>query len=394
MRKLSLLILISLSLLLALPALAQQDETPAPQPASQTSSSPGYLGLDIFERAGRAFQAEDYQQAVTDYSLFILLNPTDSESYYRRALVYLQLDQTDSALADLNQALDLPSPTPELTARLYDLRAVIYIERDQIETAISDLNAGLKAAPESPLLYLRRGRLLAFQEQYDQALADFDQLIELQPDLPDGYILRALVLTQLERYDEAISDYNHLIELQPDDPLAYSSRAQVYLQQENYQAALTDLNDAIRLEPRSAELYLLRGSAHAHLGHQTETAQDYLDWSRGQRTDLNTDLVLRPGESQTIQLEAGLIYVLGFRGKAGQQVTITAVARADQDTDPLIILVDSQASPLIADDNSGGKFDARIQDFILPVDGEYGVIVSQAAGRGDGSLRVLLQVSP
>ena len=108
---------------------------------------------------------------------------------------------------------------------------------------------------------------------------------------------------------------------------------------------------------------------------------------------MNTDLSLRPGESQVIQLAAGKFYVFGYRGKAGQKVTITASARSGESVDPLLVLLDSQAVPLVGDDDGGGNFDAAITDYTLPTDGVYGIVVGYAGGSTDGAVRVLLNVA-
>jgi tetratricopeptide (TPR) repeat protein len=394
MRKIA--VLFMLIVLVVAGIVSAQDSTPSPAPTAAPSGQSqisGYIGLDIFTRAGVAFQNQDYQQSVTDYSLFILLNPTDSESYFRRASGYVQLNDYTSALADLKHALELPSPSSDLTGRMYALRAAIYIDQQQTDAAMADLNAGITAAPSLPTLYYQRGRLYAAQNQPEKALADFNKLVELAPTVSDGYALRAAVNTQLQNYDQALSDLNQLIILTPNDATPYADRAQIYIQQKKYEPALADLNDAIRLSPGSPGLYLLRGSVNNEMGNTADSAKDYFEWVRTQQTHINTDLMLRPGESQVVQLQAGQIYVMSFRAKAGQKVTISASARPGETTDPLLILMDSQANPLVANDDSGENYDAAIQDYTLSAGGDYGVIVGYARGGSDGPVRVLLQIA-
>jgi tetratricopeptide (TPR) repeat protein len=392
MRKIALLFALMLA---AIGTVFAQDVTPTPTPAPQSQQQvSGFVGGDIFVRAGLALQNQKYQQAVTDYSLFILLNPTSSEGYFRRAFSFIQLNDYNSALADLSHALDLPSASDELTARMYSLRAAIYIDQKQNDLAMADLNAGIQVDASLPSLYLQRGQLYANQNELDKALDDFNKLVELSPDTPDGYGLRAGVYSQLQRYDEAISDLNQLIILTPDDPAAYSERAQIYIQQKKYEPALADLNQAIKIEPRAGAFYLLRGQVNNQLGNQADAASDYLEWIRRQQTDINTDLVLRPGESQVVQMKEGQIYAMSFRAKAGQKVTITASAHPGEKTDPLLVLLDSEFHPLVADDDGGGNFDSAIKDFPIPTDSEYYVAVSHAGGSSDGPVRILLQIAP
>jgi tetratricopeptide (TPR) repeat protein len=373
-----------------------QDATPTPVPSTQSSQQqqvPGFIGLDIFNRAGQALQAQKYQQALADYSLFILLNPTGSQAYYPRAVTYTQLDDLTSALADVNHALALPAPSPELTGRMYGLRALIYLNQDETDKALTDLNAGIEADPSLPSLYLQRGRIYANQNRLQDAVTDFGKVIELAPSVPDGYALRAAVNAQLQNYEAALTDYNQLIIMTPNDPTPYTARARVYLQQKKYEPALADLNDALRLSPTTSGLYLLRGEANNQLGNQADAAKDYFEWVRSQQTDINTDLTLRPGESQVVELANGKFYIMEFSARGGQKVTLTARAHEGETTDPLLVLLDAKAAPLVADDDSGGNFDAAIADYALPADGIYGVVVGYSGGGTHGPVRVLLEIA-
>ncbi len=376
MRKITVIVTMLLLSIGTLRAFAQ-DATPTPDPSTQQQSQqvdvPGFIGLDIFTRAAQATQAQDYQQAIADYSLFLLLNPTNSQAYFQRGSAYYQLKDYISALADVNHALSLPQATTDLTSGMYSLRARIYVNQKQDDLALSDFNAGIEAAPTDPSLYYNRGLLYARQSQWQDAVTDFGKVVELAPDVTDGYALRAAANIQLQQYDAALADYTKLVTLTPNDPAVFSDRARIYIQLKNYESALADLNDALRLSPKSASLYLLRGSVNNELGKQADAAADYLEWVRSQQTSLNSQLTLRPNESQVVQMQAGQIYLMTFEAQAGQKVTITASARPTENTDPILLLVDNTAHPLVADDDSGGNYDALISDYVLPADGQYGV---------------------
>ncbi|MBL8153550.1 MAG: tetratricopeptide repeat protein [Anaerolineae bacterium] len=366
-----------------------QDQQPAGDQGGGVSI---VVGVDVFERAGQAFDAGNFEQAITDYSLFILLNPTFSQAYFQRGVSYTQLNDYDKALADLTSSLTLPQPSPDFTVRAYSVRAFIYQELADLDAALKDLNAAVAASPEQADGYYWRGQFYLEQNQIDEALADFSKVIEYAPDTVDAYAYRGAIYLQREDYAAATADYTQLIELTPDDARVYFQRALAYIGQEQWAEALADLDEAIAIQDNVPELYLQRARVNSELGNTAPSAEDYMQYARLIQTTVNTDILLRPGESQVVEMEAGLLYGMGFEGQAGQTITLTVDARVPQTVDPLLILLRSNGDALVADDDSGGDYNARINSFTLPADGVYVVVVTHAGGGSDGALRVLLQV--
>lgn len=366
-----------------------QDQQPADAQGGGVSI---VVGVDIFERAGQAFDAGNFERAITDYSLFILLNPTFSQAYFQRGVSYTQLNDYEKALADLTSSLALPQPSPDFTVRAYSVRAFIYQQLADLDAALKDLNAAVAALPEQADGYYWRGQFYLEQNQIDEALVDFSKVIEYAPDTADAYAYRGAIYLQKEDYAAAVEDYTRLIELAPDDARVYFQRALAYIGQEQWAEALADLDEAIDLQENVPELYLQRGRVNSELGNTAPSAEDYMQYARLIQTTVNTDLILRPGESQVVEMEAGLLFGMAFEGQAGQTITLTADARAPQTVDPLLILLQSNGDALVADDDGGGEYNARIDSFTLPADGVYVVVVTHAGGGADGAVRVLLQV--
>ena len=223
-------------------------------------------------------------------------------------------------------------------------------------------------------------------------MKDYDKLIELAPDYSPGYAGRALANSRLGNADEAVSDYDHFIELEPNNAGGYAERAILKVGQAKYDAALVDMNAAIKLQPDDPSLYLQRGIVNLALNDQPAAAADYLAWIRKQETRSVDGDPLQPGESQVLPMQQGLSYELPFEANAGQKVTLTATARKNSKTDPLIVLLDPESKPILANDDGGGNYDSAIKDYVIPADGTYTVVVSHAGGSPDGAVRVLLQV--
>ncbi|MCA0454489.1 MAG: tetratricopeptide repeat protein [Chloroflexi bacterium] len=354
--------------------------------------APLIVGVDVYQRATDAFNAQAYEQAVTDYSIVILLNPTFYEPYINRAISYMQLEEYDLALVDLNHVLKLPSADDATRGLAYTARAEIYLGQNNMDAALADFAAAIRATPDDPQAYYERGQIYIAQAEYDKALKDMNQVASIAPDFTGTYYYLGVINNALEAYDTAIENFDTFINVVKDDYLAFAGRASAYINTEQFDQALPDLNEAIDLEPRMATLYLQRGLTWNELGDQQAAASDYLLWVQAILSEQNTDLMLRPGESQVVSMAPGRAYVMSFEGTAGEKVTVTTTTSNDQQIDSLLILTDNQLNPLVADDDGGENFNSVISDFVLPSDGVYAVILSHAGGNSQGSVRLLLTV--
>ncbi len=351
------------------------------------------MGVDVYLRATQAFKDQKYDQAVSDFSLVILLNPTFNDPYLQRALSYIELKNTDAALVDLNHLIKLPAVDAASKSQAYTARAEISRDQQDISSALADFSAAIRLAPDGAQPYYERGQIYMAQAEYDKALKDMTQVASIAPAFSTTYYYLGVLNNQTEQYTDAIKNFNTYIKATPDDYQAFAGRANAYIQQEQYEQALPDLNQALKLEPRAANLYIQRGLVQQKLGDEQASAADYLEWIKANIADQKTDLTIRPGESQVVPLSAGLVYIMSFDGHAGQKITVSTTTQANEQIDTLLILADDKLTPLTADDDGGGNMNASIKDFVLPTDGSYAVILSHAGGNPEGPVRVLLSVA-
>ncbi|MGC9005931.1 MAG: tetratricopeptide repeat protein, partial [Candidatus Micrarchaeia archaeon] len=53
------------------------------------------------------YEKEDYEKAIENYNMAVLLNPLFSEAYFNRALCYYKLKEYDKSVADYTKAAEL-----------------------------------------------------------------------------------------------------------------------------------------------------------------------------------------------------------------------------------------------------------------------------------------------
>jgi SpoVK/Ycf46/Vps4 family AAA+-type ATPase len=164
-----------------------------------------------FERGNGYYEKEDYEKAIENYNMAVLLNPLFSEAYFNRALCYYKLKEYDKSIADYTKAAELDPKNPII----YNNRGDAYYRKQQLNDAIKDFTKAIQLNPEYMKAYYNRGLAHASMENYEKAIEDFSKVIELKPDFAYGWHLRGIAHEYAGRLEEAIRDYNRAVELDP-----------------------------------------------------------------------------------------------------------------------------------------------------------------------------------
>lgn len=387
MRKFSVLIVFIVMLSAISSAHAQEQTTPQTQETAVSL----VVAPELFYKGQQAYEGQSYDRAVLDYSLFILLNPTYSQGYFRRGLSYQSLGELDSALEDIAEALEFTPAVPEYTSLLYLTRAQIHVQKNDIVSALSDLDASIQAYPDSTDSLLLRARVYSFQRRLDEAVDDYSSVIRIEPENFDAYLERGYLNYQLRHLDEALDDYNHALEISPTNIQGYVDRAILHNANANFSSALADMDSAINLSPGTSSLYLIRGSINEQARNITQAASDYFQaLNIGQTRTFTAPDSATGSQSFTLQMSEGWVYHIPFEADAGQKVTAQANQLSASRVDPLLVIVDADSTPLVANDDSGGNMNATIENYEIPRDGLYTLVVGHALGGFDGEIAVSL----
>jgi tetratricopeptide (TPR) repeat protein len=94
----------------------EQEKLPPKEPTKRLEFTPAQahthavkLAVYHCNRAAAHLHLEEYEPAVTDCNIAILLNPVYVKAYMRRSAAYEQTERTDQALSDAKKALELSS---------------------------------------------------------------------------------------------------------------------------------------------------------------------------------------------------------------------------------------------------------------------------------------------
>lgn len=196
MRQLTAILIVLLLITVAAPAAAQTAPPAPPAP-----------GAELLQRGIEAANDGDVERAILDFSLYILLNPTDASGHYLRGIAYFSIEQDDEALASYNQALRFSEDLPQLRANILTDRSQLYQAQNDLEAALDDLSAVVELQPSTET-YLQRALFQLSASAFEESVADLDSAIELTTSAqPVLYLYRALAQDGLQNTSAAASDY-------------------------------------------------------------------------------------------------------------------------------------------------------------------------------------------
>ncbi|MBU0591147.1 AAA family ATPase [Candidatus Micrarchaeota archaeon] len=163
------------------------------------------MGNDYYEKG-------DYDKAIENYNMAILLNPVFSEAYFNRALSYYQLKNFDKSIADYTKSMELDPQNPII----YNNRGDAFYRKQDFQSAVKDYDRAISFNPNYLKAFYNRGLSYASIEEYEKAVEDFTKVIKLKADFAEAYHLRGLAYEYAGSISEAIVDYEKALELNPE----------------------------------------------------------------------------------------------------------------------------------------------------------------------------------
>lgn len=209
--------------------------------------------------------------------------------YAKRALLYLERNQTDKALADIDRALELDEEKGEYYFRkalvlrqagkiqaaqqaaaeaenhgfketdLYVLQAELLIRLKDYPSALEKVNFALQEAPEHDYALFYRGVARAASQDTASALINFRRAIKIAPGFQAPYLHLAGIYNARKDYEMARHYLSGAGQLGQNNPYLWLQKGIRYQGLWQTDSAFYSFNKAVALNP---DLY----QAHYHLG--------------------------------------------------------------------------------------------------------------------------------
>jgi|WetSurMetagenome_2_1015567.scaffolds.fasta_scaffold119271_1 transitional endoplasmic reticulum ATPase len=165
-----------------------------------------------YQQGNDYYEKGDYDKAIENYNMAILLNPVFSEAYFNRALSYYQLKNFDKSIADYTKSMELDPQNPII----YNNRGDAFYRKQDFQSAVKDYDKAIQLNPNYLKAFYNRGLSYASIEEYEKAVEDFSKVIKLKADFAEAYHLRGLAYEYAGSLQSATADYEKALELNPE----------------------------------------------------------------------------------------------------------------------------------------------------------------------------------
>jgi tetratricopeptide (TPR) repeat protein len=196
-------------------------------------------------------------KAVDHFNHLIAANPKDPIGYLARGRVWIEKEEWDQALADLDSAAQVAPADP----KSHHLRGLVLVQKKQLDEAIAAFTQAIKLDPVMAIAVRDRGLAWDAKRYFDKALDDLTEAIRLDPGNVDLVMTRAKVCSKRGRHNQAMADFAWVIRMRPVDPAGYVARAEELLENLESESAIADCTRALELDPVFIPALLVRAKA-------------------------------------------------------------------------------------------------------------------------------------
>ena len=198
------------------------------------------------------FEQGRYLEAAGDFSACVACGPEYAWSHFNRALALARAGRLLDAKVSYDRALELD---PDLVEARVD-RALVELELDRTEEALADLRTAVAAGRREPGVLSALGETLSRLGRRDEAEAMFRDLLTSHPDNVVVRVARGM--TRLDRDPPgARQDFTDALDKDPRNALAHYGMARL-TRTSDPQGALKHLDAALESDPHLVDAVQLR----------------------------------------------------------------------------------------------------------------------------------------
>jgi tetratricopeptide (TPR) repeat protein len=144
-----------------------------------------------------------------------------------------------------------------------------------IPDSLAWFNDQVIAAPESPAVYLDRGKFFLRGEQSGAAISDYERALALDSTLVDDRHALGELRFGIQDFEGAVREWESVLDTDSEHVPSLLSLARVDLLLRSYDPALKRINDALRLDSRLDDAYFLKGRLYMETGDTIKAASSF-----------------------------------------------------------------------------------------------------------------------
>ncbi len=193
-------------------------------------------------KATALFRVGQVETAVAAWREAAQRTPGDADLLANLGAGLCEMGIFRESLGWLNKSITL-----EASAKAYINRAHCFLETDNLDAALADIESADKMEPASADVFNIRGLYFLKMNEPERAVKSFSNAIAWSPNHPNALYNRAQVEYTMGNYREALADLNRLIEQRPKAARARYARARAHYELQEFEAACDDFREAQNL---------------------------------------------------------------------------------------------------------------------------------------------------
>jgi tetratricopeptide (TPR) repeat protein len=239
------------------------------------------------------FSLGDMSHAVETADQLTQSGSQDGQLHIVMAGIYAKAGQSDKALRMYDRAIDLDRDQSEA----YFSKGVLLVNLKRLDEAERAFEQGIERSKDSPIGYYYLGRIEIEAKQFGRAAKHLEQAIQINPHFEPAYMaLAALYETQQDRAN-AIAVYRKYLQvLNPQSKEIRHHLIRLFLQDKAYREALGELETILKEDPDDMDAQLRMGLVYGELKEYSKAI-----------TQLTKILTARPAELR-VRDYLGLMY--------------------------------------------------------------------------------------
>jgi len=222
-------------------------------------------------RAVVYLQKEDTEKAMADFAKIIDKDPTNSQTIAVVVAILVEKKKFDEAMKYADKLIERK---PDEGAG-YRIKGSLLFFKDEDKAALEQVNKALDKDPNDAESLLLRAQVYSALKENDKAKADIEKAMRLDPDSPRGILMRSMVAAQQKRFAEAIADIKLLLQVDPTDVNLRLQLASYYVADKRPRKAIEMMSAILADEEKNADVLRARGDALLSVGRHADAIADY-----------------------------------------------------------------------------------------------------------------------
>lgn len=174
----------------------------------------------IIEKGNQAFEAGNYEEALSAFKEFQTLTPEFFEVHVNIANCLMKLEKYDEAIAEYNVFMEKAGSgaKAEVKAKCFASIGEIHLKKGDMSTAQNFFMKSVDLNPKDEILAYNVGEIFFGNNKYDEALKYFEVARDIKPDWSIPYLKLGYVYSNTGDMKKAIENFKKFVELDPENP--------------------------------------------------------------------------------------------------------------------------------------------------------------------------------